>query len=241
MSLMQQAGQMMGFGGDKLVMADIVPLKFFLKYVPDLEAVEVNGKTIYKDTGKLKAYEWVEWHKKLTGTQTIPVTCVQRVDRIKFGAKRATEPDDEAAAIWRTLEPYYNNWKSGGTEEVVNGTPLAVWAGVTADVVELLKPFRVLSVEDLSMIGDALMQKLPHPNIQMFKQRAIKFLATKDIAAAVRDLDNSNVEIAALREQVAALQKAQANSDFRRKEAESELDEAAPAGARKRRSKAEAA
>lgn len=231
-------GPMNPYGGEPDIYAAIVPRKFWLKYKPVMEYVDIGGKTIAKDTGKLRAEEWVEWDKKLTGSQTIPVSCVNAVDRIKKGAERSSDPNDEAAAIWRTMRPFYDNWKAGGdASAVVTGTPLAVWAGVTADVVELLKPFRIYSVEDLSMIGDQMMQKLPHPNMAAFRERAKKFLATKDIAIAVRELDESKQEMAAMREQIAMLQKAHADAAKGRKEAEEELDEATPAVARKKRAK----
>ena len=229
MSLLPIPGQMVDpFANDPVVMAAIVPLRFWVKYKPVIERVEIGGKIIDKDTGQLKAEEWVEWHKKLTGSQTIAVTCVNSVDRIRKGAARATDPQDETAAIWRVMKPYYDNWKAGGTEDVTTGTPLAVWPGVPRDVVELLKPFRILSVEDLSMAGDQLLQKLPNPHMYMYRDRAKKFLSTKDIAEAVRDLDQTAAENAALKEQLAALQKAQADSAAALREMREQMEEASP-------------
>jgi len=211
-----------------LATAAIIPMKFWIKYKPVLEYVEVGGRVISKDTGQLRAEEWVEWHKKLTGSQTIPVTCVNSVERLKKGAKKATEPDDEAAAIWRVLEPFYNNWKNGGGEEIVTGTPLSVWPGVPREVVELLKPFRIMSVEDLTLVGDQMLQKIPYPNMHMYRDRAKKFLATKDIAEAVRELDQSSAENIALKEQNAALQKAQADLAAQLREMREQMEEASP-------------
>ena len=112
---------------------------------------------------------------------------------------------------------------------------------MTQDVVEALKPFKIYSVEDLSIASDGVLQRVPDPNIMRYRDRAKKYLNTKDIAIAVRDIDQKDQELAALRDQVAALQKAHADSEKGRKDAESELDDATPAVARKRRVKAEAA
>ncbi len=207
------------------VTAAVQPVRFWIKYKD-------------KGDGTLKAEEWVEWAKKGV---TIPATVVNRIDRISKAAGKATEPDDETAALWRAIKPYYDNWKAGGTEEVISGTPLAIWPGVTRDTVEALKPFKVYSVEDLSIASDAVLQRVPDPNVMKYRDRAKKFLATKDIAIAVRDLESKDSELAELKAQVAMLQKAHANSEAKREEAEAEIDAATPAPARKRRAKEMAA
>ncbi len=224
---------------EKQAVAAIQPLRFWIKYRPIMEYTVVGAKTIEKETDKLQAEEWVEWAKKGV---TIPATTVQKVSRIQKAAAKATEADDEAAAIWRTMKPFYDNWKNGGdSEAVISGTPLAIWPGITRDVVEALKPFKIYSVEDLSIASDGVLHRVPDPNIMRYRDRAKKYLNTKDIALAVRDIDQKDQELAALRDQVAALQKAHADAAKGRKDAEDELDEATPAVARKRRVKAEAA
>lgn len=206
---------------DKRAVAAVQPLKFFLKYKPQPD-------------GSLRAVECCEVAKKGV---SIPTTTPYEIARIKRAAERAIEPDDEHAALWAAIKPYYDNWKAGGTEEVVNGTPLSVWPGVTVDVVEALKPFRIYSVEDLSIMSDAIMQKVPNPNMALYRERAKKFLATKDIALAVRDLSEKDSEIAELRAMVAKLQKAHADSEFAREEVEQELADAVPAQVRRRKAK----
>jgi len=209
---------------EPLMVANIVPAKFEVKY-----------KDKGDGSGELKAEEWVEWHVKLTGNQTIPRTCRDAVHRIRRGAEKSTEINDEAACIWRAIEPHYKAWKEGRTARIVNGTPLEVWPGLPHDVVELLSPFRIYSVEDLSMAGDALLNKIPDPNMLAYRDRAKKFLATKDIAIAVKKLDESEDRVKKLEEMVEKLQKSQADADFNRREAERELDEVTPAPARKRK------
>ena len=222
--------QMIPMDQGKEAVAAIQPTRFFLKYSQDPN-----------DPNKLIAREWVEWAKKGV---TIPATVVERIDKIEKGAKRATEPDDEHAAKWRAIKPYYDNWKAGGeADAITNGTPLAIWPGVSRDVVEALKPFRIYTVEDLSTAKDDIMNRVPDPNIVRYRDRARKYLATKDIAIAVREQDDTAAKLKEAMEQIAILQKAHADAEKARRDTEKELEEAVPAVARKRGrpAKAEAA
>lgn len=206
----------------KQVTAAVIPTKFELRYKQQAD-------------GTFKAEEWCELAK--IGV-TIPATTPHKISKIIAGAKKATEPDDEMAAIWRTIQPYYDNWKKGGSaDEVINGTPLVTWSGVTKDVVEGLRPFNIRSVEDLSMLSDAIMQRVPNPNMALFRERAKKFLATKDIAVAVNQLTDATSELAKLRAELDEMKRGRADAEFARDEAEVELAEAVPAHARRRKAK----
>ena len=223
------------------VVASIQPIKFYVKYVEVTEQqptgeVGKDGKPVMKTVDVLKADEWVVWAKKGV---SIPFTSEQKISRIKKAAAKATpeEPDHEGAAMWRAIKPFYDNWKAGGTQEVINGTPLAIWRGVTQDVVEALKPFKIYSVEDLSIASDAVLQRVPDPNIMKYRAMAKKFLDTKDIAIAVRDSETSKAENESLRAEMAELKKMLADTMKGKREAEEELDEATPAPARKKRGK----
>jgi hypothetical protein len=206
----------------KQVTASVIPTKFELRYKEQAD-------------GTFKAEEWVELAK--VGV-TIPATTPHKISTIIKAAKKAVEPDDEMAAIWRTIQPYYDNWKKGGAaDEVINGTPLATWAGVTKDIVEALRPFNVRSVEDLSVLSDAIMSRVPNPNMAMFRDRARKFLATKDIAVAVNQLTDATSELARLRAELDEMKRGRADAEMARDEAEGELAEAVPAQVRRRKAK----
>lgn len=206
---------------DKRALAAVTPLKFEVKYKTQAD-------------GTLKAWERVEVHKNGV---TIPTTMVYDIAKLKKAAAKATDFDDEHAALWAAIKPYYENWKAGGTEEVINGTPLAVWAGVTVDVVEALKPFRIYSVEDLSMMSDSIMNKVPNPNMALYRDRAKKFLAMKDIAVAVRDLTNKEAENEELKSRMAMLEKRLADAEFAQAETENELAEVVPVQVLRRKTK----
>ncbi len=214
--------QSMMLPDERLAVARIVPIRFHVKYK------EIPG-------GQLKAEEWVEWEK--IGVNR-PTGVSERVDRYIKGAKRAKEQGDnesEALAIWTTLEPYYKNWKEKGEGEIISGTPLSIWTGITHDVVDALRHFKIKSVEDLSIASDAVLQRVPDPNIMRYRERARKFLTTKDIATAVRDLDDTQEQLATMKEQFAAMQKALADERAARIEAEGAAEEATPSLARKRK------
>jgi hypothetical protein len=222
--------QMIPMEGGKEATASIQPIAFFLRYLPDPN-----------DPTKLIAREYVTWAKKGV---TIPATVVEPIHKIERAAKKATEPDDEYAAKWRAIKPFYDNWKAGGeADAITNGMPLSIWPAVTRDVVEALKPFRIYTVEDLSIAKDDVLNRVPNPNMVRYRERARKYLETKDVAIAVRDLDESKAQLDELRKQLEELRRAQADSDKRARDAEKELDEAVPAVARKRGrpAKAEAA
>lgn len=148
--------------------AAIQPLKFWTEYREVLVSKPGEEPQQWKTVGR----EFVRTAKKGT---TIPTATDFEVARVK-----------KDASIWAAIKPYYDNWKAGGTDELINGTPLNSWGGVTRDEVEALKPFRIYSVEDFAEMNDAVMQRIPFPNISAKRDRAKKYLATKETADEVR-------------------------------------------------------
>lgn len=219
----------------KHVLASVVPQKFWVK-TKEVPILDASGRP----TGQTK-YVNEEWVTVAKIGVTIPATVDHNIASIKKGFKRCIaqheEADGEMAALWRTVEPYYENWKKGGeASEIINGTPLAVWPGVTKDVVEALKPFNIRSVEDLSQVNDGIMNRIPNPNMHLYRERAKKFLATKDIALVVAELTNRDDELAQMKAEMEGLKNMLAASEFAKKEAEGERDESVPGVARKRKS-----
>lgn len=224
----------------KAANAAVMPQKFWIK-TKEVNILDAAGRP----TGQTK-YVNEEWVTVAKIGVTIPATVDHNIASIKKGWKRNIQQHEEAegemAALWRTVEPYYENWKKGGeASEIINGTPLAVWPGVTKDVVEALKPFNIRSVEDLSQVNDTVMNRIPNPSMHLYRERAKKFLATKDIALVVAELTNRDDELAQMKAEMASLKNMLAASEFAKKEAEGERDDAVPAVARRRKAKAEAA
>jgi hypothetical protein len=111
---------------------------------------------------------------------------------------------------------HYAAFKNRESQEIVSGTPLTEWAGVTRSQVEELKWLSMLTVEQLSMCSDQNCQSMQ--GLLTLKQKALAYLEST----------KGSVEFEALRAENAALMK--------RLEA---LEEDAPKPKRKRRSKAE--
>lgn len=101
-------------------------------------------------------------------------------------------------ARWRIIEPAYEAWKRG--EEVPeNGTPLAVWPGITADQAKFLKAKGILSVEQVRDMSDSTIETLPFPGRRELKKLAGAFLEAQKDA----DLAAKNAE---LQERIAAME-----------------------------------
>lgn len=106
---------------------------------------------------------------------------------------------------WEQIKPHYDAWKEG-TEVPENGTPLLVWNGLESDAVKALQRAGLKTVEDVMNAGDSMMQKVQWPNARKLPQQARAFLENRDAADATRRMEERDAEIAALKEQMAALQ-----------------------------------
>jgi hypothetical protein len=169
--------------------AAIHPLRFYIAY-KERKVANPDNPLVPKTV--TVPVEWCDWAKKGVERPTTGGDAISRLMK--------SPPD------WAAIEPYYKNWKAGGNDVVVNGMPLTVWAGISADMVELLKPYRIYSVEDLGSMSDSVMQKIPHPDIVRVRDRAKKYLTTKDLADAVRAIDDRDDAVKQLQEQNAKLQ-----------------------------------
>ena len=169
--------------------AAVHPLRF---YLTPRERKEQDPANPLVPKTKTVMVEWCDWAKK--GVER-PTTGGDAISRLM-----------KDPSVWAAIKPFYENWKAGGADVVINGTPLTVWAGIGGDMVELLRPYRIYSVEDLAGMTDSVMQKIPHPDIVRVRDRAKKFVETKDVADAVRALGDKEDVIKAQAEQLASLQ-----------------------------------
>lgn len=170
--------------------AAIHPLRF---YMAPRERREYDAANPLVPKSVTKLVEWCDWAKK--GVER-PTTGGDAVSRLM-----------KDPAVWAAIKPFYDNWKAGGADVVVNGTPLAVWAGIGGDMIELLKPYRIYSIEDLAGMSDSVMQKIPHPDIVRVRDRAKQYLGTKEIADAVRAIGDKDEVIKEQAERLAAMER----------------------------------
>lgn len=101
-------------------------------------------------------------------------------------------------AKWSVIGPAYEAWKKGA-EIPENGTPLAAWPGVTADMARVFVSMGIRTVEDVRDMGDGAISKLPFPNARKMPDLARKWLEGTD--AAAKDAENAE-----LRERIAAME-----------------------------------
>lgn len=106
------------------------------------------------------------------------------------------------SARWEIIGPAYDAWKAG-MEIPEGGTPLAAWAGVTAEQAEVLRALGIRSVEDVRDMTDGTISRLPFPNGRQMPKLARDFLDGAD--AAKKDAENSELKerIAAMEEMLA--------------------------------------
>ena len=102
---------------------------------------------------------------------------------------------------------HYQAFKNN-EEEVLDGTPLEAWPGLTRSQVEELRYFNIRTVEQLASVSDSHAQKFMGINIlrrkaEAYMDAAAGNAATDKMAAELESRDN---EIAALKQAVEELQ-----------------------------------
>ena len=118
------------------------------------------------------------------------------------------DPDNPAwlaARIRRdAVLPAYEAWKKG-EELPTDGTPIGAWPGITPDQAAGLKAAGLRSIEEVANANDALMSKIPLPNVRGLKELAANFLAGSDRAKVAASLADKDRELAEMREQLEEL------------------------------------
>jgi hypothetical protein len=165
---------------------DQLHVTFSGKAVPDERATVEAGRPIFKDV------DWIVIN--IPGSRDDVQRPVRESDKSRF-------PRQWAA------------YKAGKAQEGTTGTPLSMWPGVTRAQAEELAFFGAKTVEQLAEMPDGNLQKFMGGNA--LKQRAKDFIAAAKgeapMAQMRSELEKRDAELAALREQVDAMAKAQAD------------------------------
>jgi hypothetical protein len=115
------------------------------------------------------------------------------------------DPDNPAWLAARVRKdavlPAYEAWKKG-EELPTDGTPIGAWPGITPDQAAGLKAAGLRSIEEVANANDALMSKIPLPNVRGLKELAANFLAGSDRAKVASALADKDREMAEMREQM---------------------------------------
>lgn len=158
-----------------------------------------------KETGKRdRPIEWVEY-------APVHAVMTSRIwDRVKnLMPPENIDNDDDGKKIafmrhrWAMIEPAYEAWKQG-QDLPLNGTPLAAWAGVTAEQAQALSRMGIRSVEEVASLTDSVMGKVPLPNVRDLIAQAKAFLDASDRNVVADKLAGQQSEIDGLKEQLAA-------------------------------------
>lgn len=128
-----------------------------------------------------------------------------RVDKIRppENPSEALKNSDTYAAMrarWAQIEPHYQEFKTGN-EVPETGTPLGMWPVVSTAMADAMKKMGFTTVESVTEMTDADVEKLPFPNARKIPQLAREFVEGKDVA----ELQAQNE---ALAEKLAALEAA---------------------------------
>lgn len=84
---------------------------------------------------------------------------------------------------WACIEPPYEAWKRGH-EIAVNGTPLGMWAGITAEKAEVLRRCGINSVEEVANLHEGQMEKIQLPSMRTLRKEARAFLENRGASEA---------------------------------------------------------
>lgn len=101
-------------------------------------------------------------------------------------------------ARWSMIKPAYDAWKSG-QDMPLNGTPLAAWAGVTAEKAEVLRRFGIRTVEDVSVLAESQVEKIPLPAVRDMRKAAKLFLESRGSAELAEREAERDKEMEAMR------------------------------------------
>lgn len=169
--------------------------------------------TVYEDDpknpGATRARDMVEYGP-IGATGRTHVT--ERIDILSRVQKVAgANPSIVAARVmWDFIRPRYEAWKNNQVLPET-GTPLAAWNHLTPEQAEILRVNGIRSVEDVSVLTDAHIQRIPIPNLRSIIEASKKFLDSADVNKFAAEMKAKDETIAALTARVDQLAEMVAN------------------------------
>lgn len=138
-----------------------------------------------------------------SATTIAPVSHLSRV-------RQDGDPDNPAFRMardrWAVIGPLYAAWKAG-QEVPANGTPLAAWAGVTAEQAEVLRSAGLRTVEDVAAATDSIIGRVPLPGLRGLQDQAKAFLDSRGAADIAAQMAQKDAEMAAMRAEMEELKR----------------------------------
>lgn len=161
------------------------------------------------DASKMVEEHWIEYgpvaslDKQLTPAR---VKDLKPREELSIG----NPSSEQGWARWEIVERAYKMWLAG-QESPLEGTPLAAWNGLSPEAAELLRSRGIKTVEEISALTDAHVERIPLPMREIIRNAKLfleareqhKFAAHMD--EKDRQLDALKAENAEQREQITGL------------------------------------
>lgn len=189
--------------------------KFWTEYKPELKPkiIQEQGpggvmlnKEVMEPTGELRAVDWVAYAPIGSIQKTLCTEAISRLSAVvPMEGRAAQNPAVKMAHDrWNAIRPAYEAWKKG-QEVPVDGTPLAVWAGVNPELADLFRMKGVRTVEQVAGLTDTHRQSMGIPGLHDIIENAKRWLMAKDKNVVTSALEKKDAEIAELKAQMAEL------------------------------------
>lgn len=164
--------------------------------------------------------DMVEYHALGMAQRCSTVDSVNRISRVlPYDPNSPNEAIKMAHLIWNSVKPAWEAWK-GGQEAPLNGTPLAVWPGVTTEQGDILRQFGLRTVEEVAAMTDGIVTKIPLPSARDIKANAQRFLESADQNRTAERLEEKDREMAMLKEQLEEMRQIVLSQEAKKKEPE---------------------
>lgn len=157
--------------------------------------LDAKGKRVME----MQEVDWVHYAPGHSPQNTMTwerVKHMEVTDAMRGG--EMTEKLKLMSARWSMIKPAYEAWKSG-QELPVNGTPLAAWAGVTSEKADILRKFGIRTVEDVAMLAESQIEKIPLPAVRDMRKAAKLFLEGRGAAEIAEREAERDKEMEAMR------------------------------------------
>ena len=124
---------------------------------------------------------------------------------VPLEGRGAVNPAVKMAHIrWDIIRPRYEAWKAGQDPDIA-GTPLSAWNGVSQAVANVLRSHGIHTVEEVSKLTDAHINRFKVHGIRELIESAKRFEQAADNRSFAEAMERKDAEIANLTAQMAEL------------------------------------
>lgn len=168
----------------------------------------IEFETRYKTDGA--PVHWVSYAP--SAAEAISTATVCPVAHIKPKMDETGRPtdqnDEETLFRWENFfAPAYEAWLAGN-EVTDGGIAVGSWPALNKHQVEAFRRAGISTVEMVAGMTDAIIEKVPLPNLHVVRDQARAFLSSLDATRAAEDMQAKDREIAELKAMVLEMSKA---------------------------------